>query len=46
MHPEIWSARVDNHARQFQRGASEEYQGPFLLLETSPDALSPVRTLE
>lgn len=46
MHPEIWSTHVDNHGRQFQRGASEEYQGPFLSLGTSPDALSPVRTSE
>lgn len=46
MHPEIWSTHVDNHACQFQRDVSEEYQGPFLSLGTSSDALSPVCTLE
>lgn len=46
MHPEIWSAHVYNHARHFQRGASEEYQDPYLSLETSPDVLSLVRTFE
>ena len=46
MHPEIWSTHVYNHAHHFQRGASEEYQDPYLSLETSPDVLSLVRTFE